>query len=69
MAARTLQTGSEQDSHDDVTNDLYTEYCSKAVHNKWLMDELISGIKLNSVDDVRTALKKGAPVNTQYKVK
>ena len=66
--AAPLQTGSEQDPHDDVTNDLNTEYCSKAVRNKWLIDELVSGIKLDSVDDVRTAIEKGAPVNVMYKV-
>ena len=53
---------------DDVTNDFDMQKHPNTVNDTWLAAQLESGIKRDSVDDVRAALEQGAPVNFLYEV-
>ena len=68
MAAAPRQTGIERGSPDDVTNDFNMRKHSNTVNDTLLAAQLESGIKRDSVDDVRAALEQGAPVNFLYEV-
>ena len=67
--AAPLQTDSQHSLPDDVTNDINIENCLNTFDDTLLAAQLESGIKRDSVDDVRAALEQGAPVNFLYKVK
>ena len=68
MAAAPRQTGIEPGSSDDVTNDFDMQKHPNTVNDTLLAAQLESGIKRDSVDDVRAALEQGAPVNFLYEV-
>ena len=71
MATPLLTSTKPGSPDDDVTYDVKenTGNCLRNVDDQFLAEQLESGINRESVDDVRTAIDKGAPVNFLYEVK